>query len=358
MKLYLILGCLLVLWSSPGEGARLEIGEVVAGPRATAVVPVRLVTDGAAISSLQFELQYPKNILMVSVVQGAAARESQKQLFFYEPEAGTKRILLVGMNQTPIPDGAILLLHTSSPGPLSAGAYRLLLANAVAANAAGASVGIEIAGGEVRVDPELPEASLLAAGVLNSASFLPGPVTPGALITLLGARLGMADQVLFDGIPAQILFAAGNQINTLVPSEVSGPQTKIELLRESLRIAEITVAVTTAAPGIFTEDASGGGPAILTLEDGTRASAGNAARAGSVVTVYVTGLGSIRTLTARIGDLEAAVTGVDALEGTPGILQVHIRIPEGVSGLALPLVVSTLPDSIQSQAGVTIAVSR
>src|SRR5258706_6576363 len=80
-----------------------------------------------------------------------------------------------------------------------------------------------------------------AAGVVNAASFLGGPIAPGELVTIFGTGIGPATlagfvitpagffeslvgetTVLFDGIPAPLIYASAGQTTAIVPYSVAG----------------------------------------------------------------------------------------------------------------------------------------
>ena len=86
---------------------------------------------------------------------------------------------------------------------------------------------------------------ITSEGVVNAASLLPGPVAPGELITIFGSGFGppevvsgeldasglvktkIADtRVIFDGVPAPLLFVQANQVGAVVPFAVSGVAAK------------------------------------------------------------------------------------------------------------------------------------
>jgi uncharacterized protein (TIGR03437 family) len=117
-----------------------------------------------------------------------------------------------------------------------------------------------------------------------------GPQTPldgqavnGAFTTSLGGYT-----VMFNGIPAPLLYSSSAQVNTIVPSELAG--------QDSARLAIVTPTGTIngpilnlrqAQPYIFTNSATGLSAALN--QDGTLNSPQNPATPGSVVTIYATG---------------------------------------------------------------------
>jgi uncharacterized protein (TIGR03437 family) len=90
--------------------------------------------------------------------------------------------------------------------------------------------------------------------VANAANLTPGLVAPGELVTLFGTGMGPLDgtRVLFDGVPAPLLFVGDGQINAVVPfATVLRDSTEIVVESPSGRTNSITVPVKPAVPGIF-----------------------------------------------------------------------------------------------------------
>ncbi len=103
-------------------------------------------------------------------------------------------------------------------------------------------------------------------------------------------------QVLFNGAPVPLFYAGPLQINFQVP--IGAPQTgtadlQVTEVATGRILGDITVNMTTALPGIFTQAANGSGSAIATNEDGTLNTQTNPAIAGHVITLYCTGQGYI-----------------------------------------------------------------
>ena len=208
---------------------------------------------------------------------------------------------------------------------------------------------------------------LLSANVVNAASFLAGPVAPGELIAIFGAGLGpeeglAADQglagvrVLFDGTEAPLLYVQSNQIYARVPEGVSaGGSVRLAIDYQGQVTEELELETAESAPGLFTADGTGAGPALAVDSAGRLVTAANPAARGSLVYLFVTG--SLPTLTATVGGLSANVESTTIMPGPfAGVLLCGLRIPREVTpGAALPVLLGA--GAATSQPGVTLAVA-
>jgi uncharacterized protein (TIGR03437 family) len=146
------------------------------------------------------------------------------------------------------------------------------------------------------------------SSVVNSASFLPGPVAPGELITIFGANLGPAAQqgsvdsnvvasnvenmqVMIGGVAAPLLYVSPTQINAVVPFAVSGSSVEIDVVYQGQTMASVTEQVAAASPAVFSADSGGGGQGAILNQDGSVNTHTNGAAPGSVVVIYATGAG-------------------------------------------------------------------
>jgi uncharacterized protein (TIGR03437 family) len=123
----------------------------------------------------------------------------------------------------------------------------------------------------------------------NSASWqINTGLYPGALVSLLGFNLpatAQGLQVLIGGKPAPVLYSGSGQINLQVPFATSTYAPAPQLALPSLNIMlQPPVAL---SPGVFTTD---GIHAAALNQDGTVNSASNPAPAGSIVSIFGTGV--------------------------------------------------------------------
>ncbi|MBL8210871.1 MAG: serine hydrolase [Bryobacterales bacterium] len=173
----------------------------------------------------------------------------------------------------------------------------------------------------------LPERAPRISGVVNAASWYDA-IAAGGLVTIDGMNLGGDGevQVLFDGVPAPLLYVGRNQINARVPAVLRGGRTvRVEVVRAGLRAAK-TVALAGSAPGLFTASGNGRGLLVGENEDGRRNGEGTPAARGSVVTVWGTGVSGDTGLEVRMEG--RAVPLVRAAAGVEGLVRLEVRIPQ------------------------------
>ena len=130
---------------------------------------------------------------------------------------------------------------------------------------------------------------------------LPAWLAPGSLVSIYGAGIGpdrpefatldangnLSKQiggvrVLFNGVPSPLLYVSSTQVNTVAPFSVLRDQVFLEVERDGVRSDAWLTSASPAALSIF--------PSAIN-EDGTLNSQTNPGRAGSVVTIWVSGLG-------------------------------------------------------------------
>ncbi len=155
------------------------------------------------------------------------------------------------------------------------------------------------------IDQSIP---IVPSGVLNGASLSSGPVSPGEVFTLLGSGIGPGNaaipsagpssmaigptRVLFDGVPAPLLYAGPNQINGVTPYELDQRiSTDMQIFSGDRLISDVSIPVAPASPAIFTLDASGAGQAAALNQDSSVNSPSNPAARGTVAVLFATGAG-------------------------------------------------------------------
>ena len=224
----------------------------------------------------------------------------------------------------------------------------------------------------------------------NNSSGVGGQLSPGEIIYIKGSGLGPSPgqtgisttlggvQVAFNGILGTLLYVSPTQIDAIVPYEVAG-QTDVDIVvTYGSPAAPIPATVVAASLGISTISQTGSGQAAALNLSGPNPynTASTPALEGTYISVYGTGGGQTNPLstdgeisptatllplvlsqyvTATIGGKAATVQFAGAAPGEiTGVVQFNILVPTGVSGPALPLLITI--NGVQSQAGVTVAV--
>jgi uncharacterized protein (TIGR03437 family) len=160
-----------------------------------------------------------------------------------------------------------------------------------------------------------------------------------------------------------------------VPVVDGKPGTQVQIKNGTLSSDPIPMPVFGVAPSIFSVNLSGTGPSAVLNQDGlTLNSAATPAAKGSVISIYATGEGQtnpggqdgmiaagsnlpapMQMVAVRIDGKTALVTYAGAAPGqVAGLLQVNVKIPEGVGSGAVPIEIQV--GDATSQPGMTISV--
>jgi uncharacterized protein (TIGR03437 family) len=180
--------------------------------------------------------------------------------------------------------------------------------------------------------------------------------------------------VFFDGVEAPLLWARGTQLSAVVPYGVAGRDiARVWVSHRGWNSNVVAQVVSDTALGVFTQDASGHGPALALNQDGTLNSPDNPAARGSVMTVYFTGSGRtsppgydgmiagdnpsilVDPFSVLIGGHRANVTYAgSAPRMVSGVLQIRFVVPDAIDASVVTLVVTS--GASNSQDGVTVNV--
>jgi uncharacterized protein (TIGR03437 family) len=239
-----------------------------------------------------------------------------------------------------------------------------------------------------------PSGPPLAASVVNAASQITGAVAPGEILTIFGQSIGPntpagfmlgsngkaatnlgGAQVLFDNLPAPLLYASATQINAIVPYEVAGQvSTEMSVVWNGSVVTTSGLPVAPAAPAIFTMSSTGVGLGAVLNSDNSLNSPSNPAARGSIVQMFATGDGvtspagitgeitltnnkqPVLPVSVTIGGFAASIVYATAApDAVSGLFQVNAVVPPGVSpGPAVPLALKV--GTASSPVGVIIAV--
>jgi len=336
-----------------------------------------------------------------SGVQAASA--DQSQLSVYAALRLDRNLTVVVINKTNNDLSSTLSLANFSAGAAAkvwvygaANLNAIVAQPDVAVNGAGIGTVFPASSITMLVVPPaaLPVPKPTLTSVTNAASY-GSAVAPGQMVVVWGSGMGPEHlaglsldanglvsgsaggvRILFDGVPAPVIYASATQCSAIVPYfGASKATTHAQVEYQGVRSDPFELPVAATAPGLFTADFSGKGQgAILNQDNITRNSPSAPARPGSVVILWGTGEGltdppgvdgrpavdvlprPVAQVTVDIGGLPATVEYAGAAPGNiPGLLQINARMSTDVQpGDRVPVHVKV--GSASSQDGVTLAV--
>jgi uncharacterized protein (TIGR03437 family) len=231
--------------------------------------------------------------------------------------------------------------------------------------------------------------------VTNAASY-GTQIAPGQMVVVWGSAMGPDDiqtltaaqpngvvasamagvRVLFDGVPAPLVYVSAKQCAAVVPYLAAlKPVAHVQVEYNGRRSDPLAVAIAPTGPGLFTANMSGSGQAAVTNSDNRTANSPAApAKPGDIVVLWLTGEGvtdppgvdgrlaigilpkPVAGVSVEIGGLPAKVEYQGAAPyNMPGLMQINARIDANVTpGDTVPVKVTI--GGTSSQSGVTMAV--
>jgi uncharacterized protein (TIGR03437 family) len=212
---------------------------------------------------------------------------------------------------------------------------------------------ISLNGNEIDSVTIAPNPRFSTTPVLNSASFSPA-IAAGGLVSIFGRQLAAIDntatkfplptelsnlKVTINGIPAPLLMVSAYQVNAQLPFGITGAAT-LRLTTPNGSI-EQAIDVLEFAPAIF--------DAAVFHPDGSAVTRDWPAAGGEQLTIYCTGLGSLRSqvpagngvdgpvpttrpVALHFSDTDAPVSYAGAAPGLAGVYKVVFDVPAGTAG--------------------------
>lgn len=361
-------------------------------PGSVLVLPAVFRPAPNPVTAVQFDVRYDSSSINFTATVGEAARASGKRIYSVDLAPDTRRFLIAGFNQTPLPGGSLINLFVSVRQDAVAGPRTLFLSNVVAADPNGIVAPVDGSDGMINIRNSGGLGSRLQLdGVLNSASLLPGPVAPGEIVIVLGTDIGPPEaqsptltpsstvlggvSLIFDQDPSPLLYVAANRIHAVVPYSVAQKaSSRLRVMRAGEVVAELSLPVVPTSPALYSLDSSGVGPGAILNQDSTVNSPSNPAARGTVLVLFATGAGRtepagvdglvaegifptpLAPVAVQIGGVDAEVLYAGSAPGLiAGVLQVNCLLPPGVpSGYAVPVVLKI--GDASSQPGISVAI--
>ncbi len=239
--------------------------------------------------------------------------------------------------------------------------------------AGGASVATVLQS-SVEAPPNVMPPNIVAVTGSATTGVASGQISPGEIVTIWGAHLGppapvVANpsgqpaafpmtlggvQVLVGGVAAPLLYVSDEQINAIIPFGVAQNTTTLIVTSNGSPSNSARLGVVEATPGVFTSGSAWQNYPIAAAlnQDGSINSASNPAAAGSIVSIFATGLGALTTqptdgslmvgpVLPSLGTQVLVGSGaqfLDILYAGPapgevaGVMQVNFRLPSTVTG--------------------------
>jgi uncharacterized protein (TIGR03437 family) len=165
----------------------------------------------------------------------------------------------------------------------------------------------------VVIDKAGPRIGLIAPSAARLASL---SLAPRMLISIYGNNLANST-VSVNSQALDLNYSSDHQINALLPDNISG---LVKLtVSNSQGKQTVNIFIESAAPAVFTADASGTGKAA-------------AIRTGDFVSLYLTGLGVGRgTPVVLLNGAPVSLTYAGPAPGYPGLDQINIELPAGTT---------------------------
>jgi uncharacterized protein (TIGR03437 family) len=198
--------------------------------------------------------------------------------------------------------------------------------------------------------------------VVNAASFdAAQPIAPGSFVAAFGQNLcsqTMTGSLVAPGqlpvmlggcsvtvadIPAMMQYVSPGQVNFVMPGGVASGKATVAVQNGSQMMTG-TVMTAPAGPGMFALNGMGMGEGAMLNGDLWRTPPFSTTTNGhaTVVAIYVTGMDISSRPTVTIGGVLANVVWYGDISGYPGLQQINITLPDGMSGVGrVPVMVTS-----------------
>jgi uncharacterized protein (TIGR03437 family) len=208
------------------------------------------------------------------------------------------------------------------------------------------------------VEQLLDGLQIFAEGLVHGASFRAGPLAPGSLASIFGLNLTDSQGVALSlvdsgGVRFQVapLAVSPGQINWLLPAGAGLGPARVTVVKSNGQSASTGVQLERVAPGLFTANSMGVGPAAAVVvrvrADGSREHAPAwqcASPAACTMTpiditgssdqvsveLYGTGWRGARSVSVHLNTLPVEVLYAGPATGAEGLDQVNVRIPNSI----------------------------
>ena len=268
-------------------------------------VPVTLVIgppQSVAVSTSTVNFSYTAGATTTPAAQSVQVSSNAGAVAFTAAATGTPAFLTVTPSSGTTPASVSIGLAQAVISTLAAGSYTGTVTITAAAGTATINVTLTVTAA----------AAPAIGAVVNGASDIAGPISPGEIISIYGTNIGPAvpaglvitpqgtvattlsnTQVTFDGIAAPLIYVSSGQINAIVPYEITPGRgtTSVVVSTNGMVSPAVVLQVAATAPGVFTAGQSGSGQGAILNQNNTANSSSTPAAKGSVIVIFATGEG-------------------------------------------------------------------
>jgi len=180
--------------------------------------------------------------------------------------------------------------------------------------------------------------------------------------------------VLFDGVPAPMIYTSAGQVAAIVPYTIYGRlSTTAQVEYQGVKSNSLILRVADSQPGLFSFNASGKGPGAILNQDSSVNSGANPATKGQAIVLYATGEGQttptgvdgkiigsdlrkpLLPVSVKVGGVDCAIEYAGSAPGlVSGVFQVNVRLTSAVPSGNVPVLLQV--GSTVSQDGLTVAI--
>ena len=139
-----------------------------------------------------------------------------------------------------------------------------------------------------------PAPAVRLDSIVNYASRLGVPLSPGEAIQANGSGFSPDAKLLLDGNPIPLVFANSDLIVAVLPNDLqTSGSVRVTVSNGGASSNPMIMPTAAASPGIYSADNSGFGQGYILNADGTRNSQSNRATEGKPITIFATGVGAV-----------------------------------------------------------------
>jgi len=254
-------------------------GEAADSTLALAIGANGSILAGGSTNSKEFPLRGPAQGSFAAATGFVAELKPDLSDLVFSTFAGDTRMFNV-RSITPSADGGVLFAGATTGSPYYSpyGSFDQLFPGGPACQTFVVKAGVQA------VAPRID-------AVVNAASLLGVPLSPGETFQVLGDGFGTDAALLLNGTAVPLIARSRTSLTAMFPADFVTPGAATIVVQSGNNSSSFLAPVADRAPGVFSVDGSGLGQGYILNQDGTLNSPANPAKEGSPVTIFATGVG-------------------------------------------------------------------